>query len=328
MSARRYLLRPVLAVAGVVGWVEFGQPTPPSGWLGYAEADYVRVAPVSLGRVTSRAVKRGDEVAKGALLFTLDDTSERAQRDQAAATLAQNREKLADLQIGGRDAEIAAARADVADSQAAYDRATLDLARGEALVARGDASRQSVDQARADALSAKAHVAASQARLDLIGSSSGREHAIAAQSQAVEQAEKALADAQWKLDQRVIAAPVAGFVADTFVEPGETVTAGAPVLELLPPENILVRFFVAETVLPKVHIGQNVAIACDSCPTDLTGRIGFVGTKAEYTPPVIYSQGTRGALVYLVEAHPDKKYAALLKPGQPVEVRPIGAERP
>ncbi len=326
MNPRLFLAVPLLAAVGVGAWYEWGRPKPVQGWLGYAEADYVRVAPVALGRLTKRAVARGDDVAEGALLFALDDTNERAARDQAAAALAQEREKLADMQNAGREAEIAAARADLADSQAAYDRAARDLARGEALVGRGDASRQSVDQARAEALSAKAHIAASQAKLDLISQSTGREHAIAAERNAVAAAEQALASAQWKLDERVVMAPVSGHVADTFVELGETVGAGAPVLELLPPGNILLRFFVPETALPSIHRGDRVAIACDSCPTDLRGTVSFVATRSEYTPPVIYSQDSRGALVYLIEAHPDPAQASLFKPGQPVEVNKIVAE--
>jgi len=330
MKARSLLLLllPLVAVVAVGAWYEWGRQTPGTMWLGYAEADYVRVAPVALGRVTSRTVQRGDLVEKGALLFTLDNTDETAARDQAAASLAQEREKLADLSNAGRDAEIAAARADLADTQAASDRAALDLKRGEALVSRGDASRQSVDQARADALSARAHVAASQARLELISTATGREHAIAAQQNAVTAAEQALASAQWHLDQRVVHAPVSGRVADTFVEPGETVGAGASVLELLPPENILVRFFVPETDLARVHLGDSVALACDSCAPDIKARVSFVATASEYAPPVIYSQGTRAALVYLIEAHPDPAHATLFKPGQPLEVRPFGGQQP
>ena len=322
MNPRAFLIVPLVAAVGFGAWYEWGRPKPVQGWLGYAEADYVRAAPVAMGRLTKRAVARGDDVAAGALLFTLDDIDERAARDQAADALAQEREKLADMQNAGRDAEIAAARADLADSQAAYDRAVLDLARGEALVARGDASRQSVDQARADELSAKAHVAASQAKLDLISQSTGRDHAIAAERSAVAAAEQALAAAQWKLDERVVMAPVAGRVADTFAEPGETVGAGAPVVELLPPGNILLRFFVPEAALVGIHRGDRVAIACDSCPTNLRGTVSFIATRSEYTPPVIYSQDSRGALVYLIEAHPDPAQATLFKPGQPVEISP------
>ena len=45
--------------------------------------------------------------------------------------------------------------------------------------------------------------------------------------------------------------------------------------------------------------------------------------QPEYTPPVIYSESTRGDLVYLIEARPEPSSAASLKPGQPVDVRPL-----
>jgi HlyD family secretion protein len=164
--------------------------------------------------------------------------------------------------------------------------------------------------------------------MSLILASNAREHAIAAETNAVEAAGKALAQAQWRLDERVVNAPASGIVADTFAEPGETVNAGASVVEILPPENILVRFFVPEAELVGVHVGDGVKVTCDSCPTDLTAKISFVATQSEYAPPVIYAQGTRGALVYLIEARPEPARATLLKPGQPVEVFPLGTRTP
>ena len=94
--------------------------------------------------------------------------------------------------------------------------------------------------------------------------------------------------------------------------------AGAPVVELLPPANILVRFFVPETALATIHRDERLTIACDSCAADLTARISFIAPQPEYTPPVIYSEAAREKLVYLVEARPDPAQAATLKPGQPV----------
>ena len=104
--------------------------------------------------------------------------------------------------------------------------------------------------------------------------------------------------------------------------------AGAPVVSLLPPQNILVRFFVPEAVLSSVHRGDQLALLCDGCPRDLAATISFVSPQAEYTPPVIYSQSSRAKLVYLIEARPSPVQAALLNPGQPIEVRPIGPRKP
>jgi HlyD family secretion protein len=83
-----------------------------------------------------------------------------------------------------------------------------------------------------------------------------------------------------------------------------------------------VRFFVPEPALSSVHQGDEVAILCDSCPADMPATISFIAPQAEFTPPVIYSESTRGKLVYQVEARPRPNQASLLNPGQPVTVRP------
>ena len=66
--------------------------------------------------------------------------------------------------------------------------------------------------------------------------------------------------------------------------------AGAPVVELLPPGNILVRFFVPETALGAIRMGERLAIGCDSCARELTAQVTFIAPQPEYTPPVIYSE--------------------------------------
>jgi len=137
----------------------------------------------------------------------------------------------------------------------------------------------------------------------------------------VEQARAGLAQAQWRVDQRHVSAPVAGLVSDTYARPGETINAGVPVVSLLPPQNILVRFFVPETELATLHTGDRLTIGCDACGPDLTATVSFIAPQPEYTPPVIYSETNREKLVYLIEAHPPPDQAAHLKPGQPVDVR-------
>ncbi len=313
------LLVPIVAV---FAWYRWGRTPPPTRWLGYADADYIKIGPTSLGQLVALSVARGDIVAAGAPLFAQNDDNERAARDQAQAVLQQQTELLADIQASGREAEIAQARSNLADTQAAYDRMQRDLVRAERLLPSGAGTRQSAEQLRDDTASAKAHVDAAQAKLDLITDSTGRAHAIAAQQASVQAAHAALVQAQWKLDQRHVAAPVAGLINDTLVRPGETVAAGNPVVSLLPPGNILVRFFVSESDLALVKAGDSVGVTCDSCPPDITARISFVATQPEYTPPVIYSETTRAALVYMVEAHPDPARLPHLKPGQPVDVLP------
>jgi HlyD family secretion protein len=156
----------------------------------------------------------------------------------------------------------------------------------------------------------------------------GREGEIKAQRSNIEAARAAVAMVQWRIDQRHVAAPVAGVVADVLARPGETIPAGAPVVSLLPPENIFVRFFVPEPMLARVHRGDPVRLRCDNCPADLTATVSFIAPQVEYTPPVIFSETNRAKLVVMMEARPKPPQAALLNPGQPIAVRPLSDTPP
>jgi HlyD family secretion protein len=327
---KRLLLVIVLLVAaggGVWWWWAARQPQPVM-WQGYAEADFVKVGPTQAGLLTAVAVARGDAVDAGALLFTQDDADDRAARDQAAQTLNQAQQQLTNLQNGGKPTEIDQAEANLADAQATLVRSTSDLARGIAQLPMGGVSKQAVDQFRAERLSAQAKVDAAQAALAQAQAPMGRTGEIQAQVATVAAARAALAMAEWRLDQRRVTAPVAARVADVMARAGETMTAGAPVVSLLPPGNIFVRFFVPEPQFSTIHLGDRVALACDGCAADLFARISFVSPQAEYTPPLIYSESSKAKLVFLVEARPSRGQAVGLNPGQPIEVRPIGSDTP
>jgi HlyD family secretion protein len=326
----RGLLLAVALVAAVAGWWVFLRPQPQTGiaWQGYADADFVKVGPTQQGLVMEIHVRRGDQVAKGAPLFDQDDTNDKAAADQAQRQLGQAQNQLANLMSGGKPTEIAQAEANLADQKAARDKTKADLARNQTLLKTGAASVQIVDQEEADARSGDAKVLSMEAALAQLRAPMGRPEEIKAQEAAVKAFQAALDMARWRLDQRHVSSPVTGVVADTLAEPGETLAAGAPVVSILPPENIFVRFFVPEADLARVHQGDQVAISCDSCRSDLTGQISYIAPQAEYTPPVIYSESTRAKFVFLVEAKPRPDEAALLNPGQPVTVRPTVANVP
>jgi HlyD family secretion protein len=125
-------------------------------WQGYAEADYVKAAPVEQGMLTKISVSRGDQISKGDPLFTQDDTHERAARDQAARQLAQAEEQLGNLEAASKPTEVAQAEANLTDARSTLERARADLQRDEALLRTGYSTAQTVDQRRADYRSAEA----------------------------------------------------------------------------------------------------------------------------------------------------------------------------
>ncbi len=155
-------------------------------------------------------------------------------------------------------------------------------------------------------------------------SATGTQKALDDAIAALRSAEARLASAQARLMRRQVFSPVSGTVQQIYFRVGETVPAGRPVLALLPPGNIKLRFFVPESVLPKIALGQSVRVSCDGCPKDIVAQVSFISRSSEFTPPVIYSLEERSKLVYLIEARTEKTEG--LRVGQPVTVTP--EERP
>ena len=290
----------------------------PSGYPGYAEADYVRVASPIAGSLTRLFVQRGDSVTADAPLFVLESAQETAARSEAESRVRQAEALLADLEKAKRPPEVAAVRAQLAQAQAAAKQSEADLARTQKLVADKFFSPQQMDQAVARRDSDRARVAELSAQVT-VANLPARSDAISAAHADVRAAKDALAQAQWRLDQKSQRAPAAGIVNDTLYRPGEWVAAGAPVVSILPPANVKIRFYVPEPALATLQHGAPVTIRCDGCADAIPARITFIAPQAEYTPPVIYSRENRGKLVFLLEARPDAPNPSL-HPGLPVEV--------
>lgn len=284
---------------------------------GYAEGEYVYVSAPEGGWLTQVLVTRGAQVKVGDALFTLDADTQTAQRDQARAQFNQAQSQLADAQKGRRGDEIAALEAALGQARASLTLAQTDLMRTQDLNARGFAS-----QATLDAKRAQRDVAASQVRqaeANLAQARKGaRQDEIAAAGSNVASAKAALDRAEYALSQRRILSKVAGRVEDTLRRAGEFVPPGGAVISLLPPGNIKVRFFVPESARSALNVGREVILHCDGCGEGLKARVTFVAADAEFTPPIIYSIGSREKLVWMVEAVPTRP--SRLSPGQPVDV--------
>ena len=195
----------------------------------------------------------------------------------------------------------------------------VNLQRQQKLLASNFVSKAAVDEANANFSRDKARVAELEAQLTTTRLAA-REDEIRASEYNAAAARAALAQAEWKLAQKSVRSPVTGLVNDTNYVIGEWVPAGSPVVSMLPPQNIKVRFFVGESGLGALRLGESVSVHCDGCAAPIPAKITFISPQAEYTPPIIYSRETRTKLVYLIEARSTPDDAVKLHPGQPVEV--------
>ena len=290
---------------------------PPPGWTGYVEADYVYVAAPVGGVLEAVAVRAGDRVAAGDLLFAVEDDRQQALLRAAEARLAAAAARLDNLSTGSREAELAVLRAGLEGAEAELELAETTLARGTQLTAEGTTPAARLDQDRAAQKAALARLHRLQAELavaELPARAPLRQQARAELQAAAAEAERARAD----LAELRVAAPAAARVDRVYFTAGEMAAAGTPVVALLPPRALLVRFFVGAAERPALALGDRVAVSCDGCPAGLTATIDHVAAEPQFTPPVIYSREERNRLSFLAEAVLDGD--ADLPPGQPVTV--------
>lgn len=288
---------------------------------GYVEGEFVYIASPRAGAVESLYVQRGDQVKAGDPLFTLNSDTERAARDEAKRRLAQGRASLEDAKKGRRPSEIESMEAQIRQAQASLEFSEKKFARQEKLIqivggtsqadfdrARStrDGDRQRVEQLEADLKTARLGE-----RSDQVTAAEANVRALAA----------ALAGAEWDLSQKRQAAPEGGEIFDRLYREGDWVAAGAPVIVLLPPQNIKVRAFVPETKIGAIQLGEPVHVTVDGVSEPFSGKVSFISPQPEYTPPIIYSRENRAKLVFMIEAVFDPQTAARLHPGQPVDVR-------
>jgi HlyD family secretion protein len=251
-------------------------------WLGYVEGEDAFISAPTPGWVTHLVVQRGQWINRGDLLFTLDNIHETALRDEAAANLA-------------------SAKAQLAQEQANLVYTKTELTRQAALARDHAGTPTTYDQTLLSYQQSEQRIPQLEAQ--------------------IRQMEGALTDADYQLSQRRVTAYTQGRVEDIYFREGEYVPAATPLVSLLPPGNIYVRFFIPETELQRTKLGRIVSISCDGCAPDLRATITFIAQQEEFTAPDIFSVGNREKLVFKAEARTPG--GLKLNPGQPVEVRPL-----
>lgn len=286
---------------------------------GYVEGEYIYVASPVAGRLEQLNVRRGQTIVAGAPLFRLEADVETALLQQADAQLKVSEAQLADLRVGKRSAELDVTRAQLAQARLAERQAAQQLERDEAQFRVGGIPRAELDDSRTehDVKAARVRELGGQLQVFQLPA---RDDQIRAQDAQVAAARAAWRESKWRLDQKVLSAKQGGLVDDTLYREGEWVPAGSPVVRLLPPQNVKLRFFVPEAIAGKLAPGHSVIVRCDGCGGDVGGVVSYISNEPEFTPPVIYSNETREKLVFMVEAHPSAASASRLHPGQPAAV--------
>jgi HlyD family secretion protein len=305
------LLLPLFLLAGC------GNASDQSTYTGYVEVKYRYIAAEQAGRIITEPVTEGDRVEKGDLLFRLEAQAQEAQLARLEAQVAEAAAGVSDISAGARPEEMKALQARLSEARARYTQARSDRDRHMALVEQELEPQAVADKVQADYRAARARLRAAEEAIN-IARLGGREGQVSAARAALEAARQSADEARYRLAQRSVSAPVNASVEEIYYRPGEVVGAGRPVMALLPENAMVVRFFVSQQALPGFSLGQELQIKADGLDQPIEAKITFISSRAEFTPPVIYSADSREPLVFMVEARPATQQG--LHAGLPVDV--------
>lgn len=287
---------------------------------GYVEGEYLYLAAPQAGYLKSLDVLRGSRVTAAQQIFSVEADPDIQALEEAEAKTKAAKEKVQNLREPHRQPEIAALEAQVRAVDSALHLAETQLAQQEVLARRHFVSQSRLDEAKANRDRNAAELDAAKQQLATYRTTLGRQAEVRGAEADMQAAAAQAAQKRWQVERKTIAASVAGQITDTYYRPGEWVPAGSPVATLLPDSQRRIRFFVPETALATLTLGQAVDARCDSCASPIRATINFISPQSEYTPPVIYSRGSREKLVFRVEATPVPEQINQLHPGLPVDV--------
>lgn len=313
-AAFRALLRLVLMSAGVIIvalaaailWLRGGR---------YVTTDnsYVRAAKLMVstdvsGIVASVAVKQGQQVEKGAVLFSLD-----ARQFEIALAAARAQRDLARLSIEAARKDYQRLRSDIAAAEAVVAQARANFQRASTLAQRNAGSQAQYDQARFALIAEDSRLSAlrqsAEAALARLGGDAAlpvEQHPQFMESQA------RVAESQRQIERATVRAPFAGTVTSVeSLQPGAFLVAATAALTntgaigLVAHSGMWVEANMKETELTHVKPGQDCEIRIDAYPNRIwKGRVEsiFPASGAEFS--VLPPQNASGNWVKVVQRIP------------------------
>ncbi|GGC52669.1 HlyD family secretion protein [Chelatococcus reniformis] len=332
MTASRALrLLAIVAILAAIGyglWTRLRPADLPDGFAsgnGRIEATEINVAAKIAGRVAELLVREGEFVTTGQELARMDTAVLRAQFAEATANWqrAQISVETAGFAVKQQEAQQQAATALVAQRQAELDSAEKNLSRAKELASSGSGSIQRLDDTTAAFQGSKAALAAAEAQVAAANAaiSNARAEIVSARA-AVEASKATMERIKADIDDSTLRAPRDGRVQYLVAHPGEVVSAGGVVLDLVDLSDVYMTFFLPTRQAGRVALAAEGRIVLDAVPQYvIPAEISFVADVAQFTPKTVETEEEREKLMFRIKARikPEllKEYMKYVKTGLP-----------
>jgi len=302
----------------------------------FVESDMINVAPLVSGYIQKIHVQEGDPIEKGELLVEINETDYRNQAAlqeanvrAAQSNLNRSLAALENLRVASRE-QIRRAESQLTAAGADADQVQKDYDRIQGLLQSGAVSKSRYDVMEAARIGVRSKVAAAEADLRQARAGSYQvkeaESAVEAMRSALKAAQEGLNVARTSLGYTRIKSQVQGVVAKKFMNQGDFISAGYPVLSVYDKGSVYVTANLEETKTEGVKVGQNVDLDVDTYGgKTFHGKVILVGEAAGAKFALIPRDNSAGEFTKVVQRIPikisvEEKDKGLLKPGMSVTV--------
>ena len=317
----------VIGLGVWAGW-HFQPQDLPDGFAagnGRIEAVEIDIAARTAGRIREILVNEGDFVRAGQVLAKMDTAVLEAQLREAEAQLQRALIGIETAQslVTQREAERQAAEAFIAQRKAELDAAQKRLARTRELASKNAASEAQLDDDRAAAAAAKAAVGAAEAQAAAAQAAIGRARSdVIAAEASVEAARATLQRIQADIDDSVLKSPRDGRVQYRVAQPGEVLSPGGVVLNMVDLTDVYMTFFLPTEQAGRIALGAEARLVLDAAPQYVVpAEISFVADVAQFTPKTVETQEERQKLMFRIKTRiaPDllREHLLQVKTGLP-----------
>ncbi|MDH4099561.1 MAG: efflux RND transporter periplasmic adaptor subunit [Nitrospirota bacterium] len=321
----------VIAVAGGIAWKLYDdhdkRQQTPTGVIqatGTIEVTKVDISSKVPGRIERLAVAESDPIQKGQVVVVLEQSDVQANLVQNRMIVARAETTAKDMEAGSRTQEIAEAKAAVDKAESDLDRARKDWQRFRQLNEKGIVPAMELDRSKNIMDSADSQLKRAKQQLSLL-KEGVRPLQIKAAKEEAQRARAAVTLVKTQVDDRTIRAPLDGTVLSKYLEEGEAVSAGAPILTAADLSRPWIRVYVPENEVGKIKLGHQARVYVDSAPgKPFPGKVIQINDEAEFTPKNIQTKKERVNLVFGIKIaleNPD----GFLKPGMPADAEIVVA---
>ena len=279
----------------------------------YVQGNLVQITPQVAGTVVSVNADDTDFVKSGQTLVSLDRADAEVALAQAQAALAQTVREVRSLYTANStwSANIAQRQADIVRAQSDVGRTEDDLNRRKSLSATGAVSGEELNHAQGALNNAQAALSAAQsaltaARQQLATNQSLTDGTTVEKHPNVERAAAKVREAYLAYARAVLPAPVSGYVAKRTVQVGQRVAPGAPLMSIIPLDQVWVDANFKEVQLRNMRIGQPVTLTADAYGTsvDYHGTLAGLGVGTGSAFALLPAQNATGNWIKVVQRIP------------------------